>query len=173
MQWKHNQIRYWDSLETILMQRIVKNETGANFLLYRYNTFITAIVSIQLCLWLWVSEWSLSLFFFFVYTLPVFVLTLSRWTVRLIPTGSTCSSSCFHVIAFHFLCACLSCCYIQPAFWRFWPLCFHRYYCFRFFSTHFWLQPTLDPLPQLDWFLFLILGWFMTASFFVLFFLFA
>lgn len=35
-----------------------------------------------------------------------------------------------------------------------------------FFSTQFWLQPTLDPLPQLDWFLVLILGWFMTASFF-------
>lgn len=169
MQWKHNKIRCRDSLETILMQQIVNNEIGANFLLYRYKTFITVIVSIQLCLWVWVSKLSLSLFFFFVFTLPVFVFILSQWTVHLILIGSTRSSlsSCFYVGTFHFLCTCLSCCYIQPVFRRFWPLCFCRYYCFGgFFSTQFWLLPTLDPLPQLDWFLVLILGWFMTASFF-------
>lgn len=146
MQWKHNKIRCWDSLETILMQQIVNNEIGANFLLYRYKTFITVIVSIQLCLWVWVSKLSLSLFFFFVFTLPVFVFILSQWTVHLLLIGSTRSflSSCFYVGTFHFLCTCLSCCYIQPVFRRFWPLCFCRYYCFGFFffypvlaSAHF------------------------------------
>lgn len=158
--------------ETILMQQIVNNEIGAHFLLYLYMILLLLWLCPFSCVYGCLNYLLLLFYFFFCCRLHSSCLCFYPFSaiVHLVLIGST-WSSCFYLSTFHFLCTCLSRCYIQLVFQCFWPLSFCRYYCFWvvfFFSTQFWLLPILDPLPQLDWFLVLILGWFMTASFLLL-----
>lgn len=123
------------------------------------------IVSIQLCLWVWVWIFLLLLFFFLSTSLVLSFLSFlgdcpphPDW-VNLIFLFFMSARSTFSILVCHVdissLCSSVSGLFVSVHTIVFWG----------FFPPQFWLLPTLDPLPQLDWFLVLILGWFMTASF--------